>query len=59
MPAITAEKKVTLGTIVLSGEREMLYEIVGLSKNKEETDPLQIPLATNSDSRGPPPSVQR
>lgn len=66
MPAITAEKKVTLGTIVLSGEREMLYGIVGLSKSKketdvdkEETDPLQIPLATNIDSRGPPPSARR
>jgi hypothetical protein len=59
------EKKATRGMIVLSGEREMLYGIVGLSKSKketdvdmEETDPLQTPLATNNDSRGPPLSAE-
>lgn len=59
MPAITAEKKDTLGTIVLPGERGMLYGTIGLSKSKEETDSLQTPLATNNDSRGPPPSARR
>jgi len=66
MVATTAEKKDTSKATVLPGEREMLYEIVGLPKSKtetdadkEDTDLLPTLLATNIDSRGPPPSARR
>ena len=54
-----AEKKVIRETIVRSGEREMLYEIVGMFRSMEETDAYKTPLAINNDSWGPPPSARR
>jgi hypothetical protein len=55
MPATTVQKKDICKMTALSGERQMLYAIVGMLRSMWE----RTPLAINNDSKGPPPSAWR